>query len=374
MKKRLIIVGILIFAISFAVYGGQKEEVSEEKTIAVSMWNTTGPSAVLCLGIVERAAKISGVKIVAMADDYNADNQIRNTENFAAMGVDGIMHCNAADEVMAKVADIAAEEKLLFGQYFRTISKPDIKKYVFDSPYYIGNTHENEENTGYILGKKLGELGYKNVAITTGPHGDFTAETRYKGLMRGLKEAGVKVLAEQWEVTTGETAVKAVENFINIYPELEVVCIMYSVEGITGARNAIINAGKQGKIKIAAMDFTGIPEVDMDMFEKGDAAILAGGHLIDPLFTYVMLANAIMGTPLSDKPEEIILSHIMLTSLEEAEIYFTKMEEGGQLRAYNDEEIKKMFKKFNPSLTIDDLKKMAKDWSIDDFKKRRGLK
>jgi ABC-type sugar transport system substrate-binding protein len=373
MKKTIIWVGILVFAISFAVYGAEKEEVSEEKSIAVSMWNTTGPSAVLCLDLVERASKISGVKIVAMADDYNADNQIRNTENFAAMGVDGVMHCNASDEVMAKVADVAAKEKFLFGQYFRTISKPDIKKYVFSSPHCIGNTHENEENTGYIIGMKLGDLGYRNVAITTGPHGDFTAETRYKGLVRGLEEAGVNVVAEQWEVTNGETAVKAAENFINIYPELEVVCVMYSVEAITGARNAIINAGKQGEIKIAAMDFTGVPEVDMDMFKKGDAAVLAGGHLIDPLFTYVMLANAVMGTPLSDKPEEVILSHIILTNYEEAEIYFTEMEKGGHLMAYTDEELRNMFKKFNPSFTIDELKKMAKDWSIDDFKRRHGF-
>lgn len=408
MKKALIWLLMIVFVLSFtAVATGCKEEAVEttaaaettavvettaaaettaqesteefeetdtgDKVIGISMWNTTGPAAQQVIGLINKAVAVSGVKVIPWVDNYNPDDQIRAIENFVAMGVDGMLICNASDEVMAKMRDACDQIQAPFAQMFRTIADKEIKDYVFESPYCAGNAHEDEFNTANLIGKRLGELGYKNVAITTGPHGDATAESRYAGLVAGLEEAGVTVLAEQWEITTGEAAANATQNFMQIYPELEVVCVMYSVEGITGARNAIINAGKQGKIKIAAQDFTGIPAIDMDMVKSGDAAVLAGGHLIDPFFAYVLVANAVMGTPLSDKAEEVIVTHILLSSPEEAEFYFNNMEAGGDLQAYNADEMKMMFKTFNPDFTIDDLKAIAKAWSIEDFKQRRGL-
>jgi ribose transport system substrate-binding protein len=383
MRTKLVCLIIIVFVLSLtgaleinAAKESAEEFESAEKgdlIIGISMWNTTGPSAQQVIGLINKAVKVSGVKVVPWVDNYNTDDQIRAIENFVAMGVDGMMVCNTSDEVMVKMRDAADKLKTPFAQMFRTIADTETKEYVFASTYAIGNAHEDEYNTAYLIGKKLGELGYKNVAITTGPHGDFTAESRYAGLVAGLDEAGVNIVAEQWEVTTGEAAANAAQNFMQLYPELEVICMMYSVEGIIGVRNAIANAGKQGKIKIAAQDFTGIPEVDMELFANGEAVVLAGGHLVDPFFSYIMVANAVMGTPLSNKAEEVIVKHILLTNAEDAEFYFTNMEKGGELQAYNEEEIKMMFKKFNPDFTIEDLKKIAQSWSIEDWKQRRGL-
>ena len=337
------------------------------------MLNTTVGYAVQILETFNRVAAISGVQYTTMVDGFNPDNQVTKFENFAIMGVDGMMAVNVSDEIMVKMADISAPNGIYFAQLFRSIAKEEIRDYVWESPTYVGNCHENEEKTAYEIGKALGEMGYKYVAITDGPHGDYTAESRYKGLIKGLEEYGIEVLAEQWDITTGEAAANATQNFIAAYPELEVVLPMYAVETILGVRTAIINAGKQGEIKIAAQDFTGTMENDLDLFRTGDAVVMAGGHVIDPMLVYIMVANALMGTPLSDQPEEVILSHILLKSIEDAEFYFNVMEEGGQLRAYNDDEIKNMLKTFNPDFTIDDLKAMAAAWSIEDFKARRGL-
>lgn len=341
------------------------------KTIGVVIWSTSGTAALQVIDLLDRASKVTDIKIEVLASGYNADAQLKDVENFAAKGVNGIMICNCSEEVVAKTADICEENKIYFGQFFRNLTKPEIKDRVFSSPYYVGNTHEDEVGTAYQLGKTIADLGIKNVAITTGPHGDSTAENRYAGLKQAFDEFGVTILAEQWDVTTGEQAATASQNFISTYPELELIATMYSVEAIKAAYTAIKNAGKEGKIKIAAQDTTGDAEFDVPMLSSGEA-IMAGGHIVDPLFTYMMLANAIQGTPLSDKPFECKITQITFTP-ERADVYFTQMEQGTQLLGFNEEEFKLMYKKTNPSATADSLIEMCANWSVEDFKKRRGL-
>jgi ribose transport system substrate-binding protein len=354
-----------------AAAGTEAPAAAGGKTIGVVIWSTTGTSALQVISTLEKAAKVTGVKIEVLASGYNADGQLKDVENFAAKGVNGIMICNSSEEIVAKLADVAEQNKIYFGQFFRNLTKPEIHDRVFSSPYYVGNTHEDEPGTAYILGKTIADMGIKNIAITTGPHGDSTAENRYSGLKKALDEFGVNVLAEQWDVTTGETAATACQNFISSYPELELIATMYSVEAIKAAHTAIKNAGKEGQIKIAAQDTTGDAPYDLSLLESGQA-IMAGGHIVDPLFTYMMLANAVQGTPLSDKPFEAIITQIVFTP-ERAKIYFNQMEKGNELLGYNDEEMKQMYKGTNPNASAELLIQMAKDWSVEDFKKRRGI-
>jgi ribose transport system substrate-binding protein len=394
MKKRIITFVLVVFMMVFAITGcstpapAQSSEAPSasseapavsseapvasseapadtEKTIGVVIWGTTGAAALQELDLLTRASKITGVKIDVLASGYNADAQLKDIENFAAKGVDGIMICNCSEEVVAKLADICEENKIYFGQFHRNLTKQEIKDRVYGSKYFVGNTCEDEEGTSYILGKTIAEMGIKNVAITTGPHGDSTAEGRYAGLKKAFDEKGVKILGEQWDVSTGETAASAAQNFISSNKDLELIATMFSVEAIKAANTAINNAGKKGKVKLAAQDTTGDAEFDLQLLTSGEA-IMAGGHLVDPIFTYMMLCNAINGTPLSDKPIECRLTQIVFTP-ERAQIYFKQMEQGNTLLGYGDEDFKKMFKKTNPDITVDALVKMATDWSVEDF-------
>ena len=342
-----------------------------EKTIGVVIWSTTGTSALQVLSTLEKASKFTNCKIDVLASGYNADAQLKDVESLAAKGVDGIMICNSSEEVVAKLADVAEQNKIYFGQFFRNLTKPEIHDRVFSSPYYVGNAHEDEPGVAYNLGKAIADLGIKNVAITTGPHGDSTAENRYAGLTKAFNEFGVTVLAEQWDVTTGEQATTASQNFISSYPELELIATMYSVEAIKAAVTAIKNAGKEGKIKVAAQDTTGDGPYDLALLASGNA-LMAGGHIIDPLFNYMQLANAVQGMPLSDKPFECIITQIIFNA-KRAEIYFNQMEKGNELTGYNEDEMKLMFKGTNPNATAELLIQMAKDWSVEDFAKRRGI-
>ena len=341
---------------------------AEEKTIGLIIWGTTGTAALQEIELLNKAAEVTGVKVEVLASGYNADAQLQDAENFVATGVDGILICNSSEEVVAKIADLCEENEIYFGQFHRSLSKPEIVERVYNSPYYVGASFEDEEGTAYILGKTIADMGIKNVAITTGPHGDSTAEGRYAGLKKALDEFGVNVLAEQWDVTTGEAAVTATQNFMTSFPELELVATMFSVEAIKGAYTAIENAGKD--IKIAAQDTTGDTEFDVGALSSGKA-IMAGGHLVNPLFSYMLLANAIIGQPLSDKPVEAKLTQIVFTP-ERAEVYFSRMEQGTSLLGYTADEMKMMFRGTNPDVTAEDIVNMAAAWSVEDFLKRHG--
>ena len=123
---------------------------------------------------------------------------------------------------------------------------------------------------------------------------------------------------------------------------------------------------------MAVVDFIDADQMK-EYLEDGTLASIAGGHYVDPIFTAAMLINAVEGNKLSDKPEQIDLQFIDFQSVNDALDYYDYVENDADgIYAYTEEELASMIKSLNPDLTIDSLRQMAADYSIEDVMERHG--
>ena len=345
------------------------DKLPEKFKIGVVIWSTTDDLGGASAGLLNYASDIIGCEMVYNTNISSPESQITATENLIAAGCNAIAICNYSDDILPKITSLCEENEVYFTLIWRSISDPEVKEIVEASPYYLGNTCESEEETGYMMGESFHNMGCENIAVITMEKGDATADARDAGFDRACDEFGMNRISEVRNNTlTAEETTKAVENFLASFPELDGIFVTGGSNTILeGVIQALALHNKTGEVKVACIDFIS----DLDKYiEEGAIDAISGGHFVDPLFSYMLMVNKLTGTPLSDNCEQIDLNFINLQSPDDARNYYKYCE--GDSYPYNEEEIRSMVKYFNPDMTIDKLKEIAAAYSIDDVVSRHG--
>jgi ribose transport system substrate-binding protein len=342
-------------------------EVETEKyTFGLSLYANDDPLASEIIRLYEFAANSLGSEAVFAVDSFDPDQQIANIENFISMGVDSITIPPCSDAVVGKLVKICDDAKVPLTLSFRSIVDPEIREYAYSSEYFLGYCHEDEFEVGYNLGKILADKGCKNVAVINYQHGDTTAEARYNGYMDAFEEFGVNVVAEQWEILTADKAAAATESFIASFPELDGIAVVGGGGGpLEGTVTTIKNQNKLGEILVTGCDFG--PSLKENL-ENQEVAGMSGGHHTDSFYAFILSYNYVNGTPLSDEPEDIVMKPLFIDSVEAVENYEKWIV--GDLFPYTEEEIINMTKTHNPEFTLEDLREIAWNYTIDDVMER----
>ena len=345
------------------------DKLPEKFKIGVVIWSTTDDLGGASARLLNYASDIIGCEMVYNTNISSPESQITATENLIAAGCNAIAICNYSDDILPKITSLCEENEVYFTLIWRSISDPEVKEIVEASPYYLGNTCESEEETGYMMGESFHNMGCENIAVITMEKGDATADARDAGFDRACDEFGMNRISEIRNNTlTAEETTKAVENFLASFPELDGIFVTGGSNTILeGVIQALALHNKTGEVKVACIDFIS----DLDKYiEEGAIDAISGGHFVDPLFSYMLMVNKLTGTPLSDNCEQIDLNFINLQSPDDARNYYKYCE--GDSYPYNEEEIRSMVKYFNPDMTIDKLKEIAAAYSIDDVVSRHG--
>lgn len=345
------------------------DKLPEKFKIGVVIWSTTDDLGGASARLLNYASDIIGCEMVYNTNISSPESQITATENLIAAGCNAIAICNYSDDILPKITSLCEENEVYFTLIWRSISDPEVKEIVEASPYYLGNTCESEEETGYMMGESFHNMGCENIAVITMEKGDATADARDAGFDRACDEFGMNRISEVRNNTlTAEETTKAVENFLASFPELDGIFVTGGSNTILeGVIQALALHNKAGEVKVACIDFIS----DLDKYiEEGAIDAISGGHFVDPLFSYMLMVNKLTGTPLSDNCEQIDLNFINLQSPDDARNYYKYCE--GDSYPYNEEEIRSMVKYFNPDMTIDKLKEIAAAYSIDDVVSRHG--
>ncbi len=344
-------------------------KLPEKFKIGVVIWSTVDDLGRASANMLDYASEVLGCEMVYNTNISSPESQITATENLIAAGCNAVAICNYSDDILPKIAKLCQENEVYFTLIWRSIADPEVKEIVESCPYYLGNTCEDEEEIGYRMGKTFHEKGSKNIAVITMEKGDTTADARDRGFDRACEEFGMKRISEVRNNTlTAEETTKAVENFLASFPELDGIFVTGGSNTILeGVIQALALHGKTGEVKVACVDFIS----DLDKYiEEGAIDAIAGGHFVDPMFSYMLMVNQLAGTPLSEKCETVNLNFINLESPEDAVNYYTYVEGDGY--PYNEEEIRDMVKYFNQDMTIDRLKEIASAYSVDDVVKRHS--
>ena len=337
-------------------------------------WDTanTDPTWISIYNNVEAAVESAGGELVSVNTDNTADDLINKVSELISRGVDGILLMPAADSMLPSVDAMCAEAGVYWGTMFRTISDESIRDAIYESEWFAGGCHEDDEACAANIVKSMSEMGVTDLGVINIAKGDTSSDLRDKGLAEGAEEAGVNVLNTTYDISVTTDMTKTIESYIAAYPEMNGILVLgtYCEAAIPTIEKALADHDKAGEVKVGRIDF----ESDLGTYlSEGTFHVSYGGQQqIDPLISMVILVNKVIGTPIvEDGPTIIETPYLELTDATEAEQfneYFL-----GDEAVYTADEIKDtMIKFYNPDIDMDYMNELISTFSIADVVSRHG--
>ena len=340
--------------------------------IGVSIWSSTDVLGSQCKKILDEAADALGVQVQYVDQGHVSEKVTSSVEQLVAAGCQGIIICNSSDTEMTSAIKTANDNKVYLSQFFRIIDKEksaDIYKLATDSPYYIGAVHENEPENGEKLVEILLNKGDRNIGLIGWEQGDATWLGRWEGYKAGVEKWNkehpddqAKLSEPQYAGTSSEGGSKAAEALMAADPSLDaLIPAGGGGDPLQGVIAAVERAGKTADIDIVSTDF--LPDLG-ERLKNGSMAGESGGHYCDPLFSFMMVYNAIKGnyTGIEGKFEDVLFPYLYVSSPED---YVDYEKDFVEKLPYTKEELVSM-----SELSLDDLKASAAKLSIQDAMER----
>jgi ABC-type sugar transport system substrate-binding protein len=323
----------------------------------------------------DTVAEAAGIELVRVQlGGYDDESFMTAYESMVSQKVDAVVCYTLSETVLPLLKDLFEKNKVKFFLANRMVSTPQMKEMLFGSPMCIGNDYCDETQNAYNMIKYMHETyGVKNLAVIGLTKGDINGDYRDAGITAACKDIGINLLAETRGIGTTEDVTKAVEGFIASYREMDGIFIVGGVVtpgALAGANQALVNHNLADKVVIGMVDIaTGM----LEYMDDGPLKVVAGGNLIcDNIFSLVVLANNLRGTPLSGDDISIILVNMFwITNSEDAGNYDKYIE--GTISPFTVEEYKKLMFKFeNPGVTLDSIQKIASEFSIASVRERHA--
>lgn len=367
MKKIVALLFVCIFALAtFAGCATSGSSPSEEDiTIGVIFYSNDDALGSAVYATLNHAADALGIELNWKIGDMDATSQITAAENLISAGCDGILCMPMSESATSRIARLCNDNQVFYANCFRTITDESIKAEVEAYEYFVGCCYESEIDAAAHLVQLMADAGHQNCAVDYVPVGGALA-LRNVGFDQGIETTGMNKLAEYMIADNPDlnATISTIQNYINTYEELDVI---FQGSAGMGQGEAIINTinslAPGGEVQLATFDvFSGMKEA----FEDGTLACAVGGISPDALFTFIMLYNAVNGTPLSDQPEYLTQNYIFVTNAEEADSYEQYIDNPNYM-LYTAEDIRAMSKADNPDFSMDELRSIMEDYTLENI-------
>lgn len=312
---------------------------------------------------VNHAAEVLGIEVEWAIGDYDTESQLTSAQNLISAGCEGIMFMPIEDASAQKVGQYCEENGVYYAICFRDILDQDIKSYVESCRYYTGSCWEDDKGAAADLVDVLVADGRTVFGIEK-MNPSIALAVRNDGFAEGVKKNGAKIVAE-YEVPgdgNSQTHINGITNFLNLYPDMDGILMTTSSQGAAEAiMNTLKATASAGDIKIVTFDLYDGISAD---FDAGWVAAAAAGNSPDALFVFLMLANSVNGTPLSDDFIHLSQKEIIVTSSEEC-ADFEKYIDNPEYQIYSDDTIKSLYAGTNPDVTLQDYTDLMEAFSLD---------
>lgn len=314
----------------------------------------------------EKLGPVAKVKTVYQASTFDADGCLTFVESEIAAGVDGLMFCPPSDSVLPTICSLCDEAGVYWAISMRSINDEEIKAMCEASPYYVGNCYEDEENTGYLVGKYLGESDAKKIAIITTTKGDTTGDAREAGLARACEEFDIEIVGEARGLAQASDVTNAVESFLSANADLDAVfCVGTTVTGVQEISVKAVQDSGREDVKVVCIDH---PEGITALFETGILTYSVGtpSFALDMYVCGIKLVNAVQGTPISGSLEGKSTNFVDMAEIrtvEEAKAY----EEAGSNPEYGffeEDELQQMMRWNNPDFDESALQELLSNYEL----------
>lgn len=315
--------------------------------------------------LVNAAASTLGVETVWEVGNYDNDSQLNALRNLIAADIDGVIFQPMDYDFLPKVIDVCEEAGVYLGVMFAPIQNQETIDYLAESEYFVGYSYEDEKENAKNLVKVLGESDRKNIGVGYATPGNVLADQANEGFDEQMEEEDMTVLAEYSNPIDSNvnTVSSNVQNFLSAYPEMDGM-VFGGMSG--GAGEAILQlvTNSNRDIKIVGRDiFAGMESG----FEAGSLAAVSGATAPDGLYMFACVYNAIKGTPVTDTYVKLVQPTLVITSVEECNVYDTYIADTDKLTTelFNDEYFKQLDKANNADLSQESIQEMMDTWTMD---------
>lgn len=338
-----------------------KEEVRHK--IGVILYGKDDAFGAAEYAYINAAAEALNVEVQWALNDYDAESQLASAENLVSAGCEGLLFLPISDNTVDLLSNYCEQNEIWFQMMNRDISDPAIKEVCQANPWYVGTSFEANEEACAEMTKMMAEDGRLNYGLGKVAPGS-SLSVRNDAYQASVEEVGGKILADYTAPSDGSTQayVTYMENFVNSYPDMDGI-LMSSASG--GGGETVINTlgslTQPGKIKVASFDtFEGMEQA----FENNWLTALAGGIEIQSLFDFILLYNAVDGTPLSDTYTVLLQKFIYITSAEDCANY-AKYISNPDYMIYDADTIRSMAKRYNPDASLDTIHALMDAYSLE---------
>lgn len=346
--------------------GGSTEADLSEKTVGVVVWGTDDATTAPIKALLDYLAESIGYSVVYKTGDFDGDAQLSAVENLINSGVDGVIMMPIVDLAIENYYQACEDAGIPYIQFFRGIADDSLREDMLSREYFLGWTNEDDVAAGYEMVRLLAEQGAKNFAGIYMAAGNPATDDRQAGFEKALADGlGTKTAEYMLPFGNGTDPnlyTQATLNFVDQYGD-GIDAILSSV-GSNGGSEAILAAIETSGAGYVAGEFD-MPSTAADALKKGTLGCTAEGMMCDIVYVFAIMANYLMGTPLSDGPVCIDTGYIFVTSAEEQEKYYQYVEADG-VYAYDADEFKQMLRAYNPDFSAADLQALADAWSLQD--------
>jgi inositol transport system substrate-binding protein len=245
--------GLTVMLLALALAGcGQKPEqnaapAKHRITIGVSYQNLQNEFIINIQDAIRAEAKKLDVDLVEADGQGNAENQISQTENFIARGVDAIILNPYDKEGSAHAVDLAVQAHIPIVVVNAIVSNVD------KAGAFVGS---EDAEAGRIAAQRIMDVlhGKGNIVVIHGPNGHSAEVQRSDGIRQVLaKYPDAKIVAEQTANWDRTQALDLMENWLASGRHIDAV-IAQNDEMALGAYKAIEAAGKQKEIAVIGID------------------------------------------------------------------------------------------------------------------------
>lgn len=345
-----------------------KEEESVQsagtRKIGVILYGKDDTMGAAVYSYLNFAAEAMDVDLTWAFGDYDAAAQLTTCQNMVAAGCEGILMMPMDNAAVQQVAAYCEQNQVYFGLMFRDITDDTIKTTVEGYEYYVVDGFENDELYAQRMVEYMAEeYGVSNFGEMS-LYASSPLVARNNGFESGFESTDVVKLAEFPFPTDSSTQTIAagIENFINSYQDMDAIVLGASSVGAgETVMNTLSTMTEPGAVKVGTFDaFEGMDEA----FESGYLVYVAGGVGIESLFDFVVLYNAVDGTPLSDDLVVLNMSEIEVKSAQDCKNYSQYIDNPDH-QIFTAEEIRNMCRRYNPDATLEDIQSYIDQYSLE---------
>lgn len=345
-----------------------KEEESVQsagtRKIGVILYGKDDTMGAAVYSYLNFAAEAMDVDLTWAFGDYDAAAQLTTCQNMVAAGCEGILMMPMDNAAVQQVAAYCEQNQVYFGLMFRDITDDTIKTTVEGYEYYVVDGFENDELYAQRMVEYMAEeYGVSNFGEMS-LYASSPLVARNNGFESGFESTDAVKLAEFPFPTDSSTQTIAaeIENFINSYQDMDAIVLGASSVGAgETVMNTLSTMTEPGAVKVGTFDaFEGMDEA----FESGYLVYVAGGVGIESLFDFVVLYNAVDGTPLSDDLVVLNMSEIEVKSAQDCKNYSQYIDNPDH-QIFTAEEIRNMCRRYNPDATLEDIQSYIDQYSLE---------